>query len=110
LADLKTSKNRAKRQKKKERSKAKGSTSENGTEGTDKPGTDSPIKKRRLVNGKELLFRRPGEDSEGEEGVSETQDAVEEPNVTETGNSDVNPGTKDVSILDGPRIMIHEED
>ena len=73
LANAKTSKNRAKRQKKKERSKTKGSAGEGGSESHTIEGdgnrTDLPLKKRRLVNGKELVFRQPGVESDEEQVI-----------------------------------------
>jgi len=72
-ADAKTAKNRAKRLKKKERSKTKGNGSGGQKEDqddtgapTDKPSNDAPLKKRRLVNGSELVFRKPGEEEDGD--------------------------------------------
>ncbi len=81
-ADSKTAKNRAKRLKKKERSKTKGNGSEGQKEGagapTAKPSNDAPLKKRRLVNGSELVFRKPGEedeeDGDGDEGRPSADD------------------------------------
>ncbi|EDQ99483.1 uncharacterized protein LACBIDRAFT_180968 [Laccaria bicolor S238N-H82] len=61
ISNAKTAKNRAKRQKKKERSKTK---SDGNTKEGDESRPDAPIKKRRLVNGKELVFKRPGEESD----------------------------------------------
>ncbi|KAG6869131.1 hypothetical protein C0993_001696 [Termitomyces sp. T159_Od127] len=70
-AEAKTAKNRAKRQKKKDRAKAKGAGTQADTElsqGQD-PQPTVPIKKRRLVNGKEMIFRQPGEESDDSEDV-----------------------------------------
>ncbi|KAJ7072278.1 hypothetical protein C8F01DRAFT_1215996 [Mycena amicta] len=64
LAESKTAKNRARRQKKKERAKGKGGAAEKNSE--------APLKKRRLVNGQELVFRRPGEASDSEEDEEES--------------------------------------
>ncbi|KAJ7703141.1 hypothetical protein B0H17DRAFT_1041909 [Mycena rosella] len=99
-AETKTAKNRAKRQKKKERSKTKGSTTEGG-----QGESDAPIKKRRLVNGTALVFRKPGEESDGEE------DTVEPPPVVGSSTA-AEPETpvEMPRILDGPRITIHEDD
>lgn len=106
-AEAKTSKNRAKRQKKKERSKKGGAAAEDKADSStghgDKEGGSAPIKKRRLVNGKELVFRRPGEDSddEGDEGAPAPST---EPLVNEEQIADV------PQVLDTPRIIIHEDD
>jgi len=59
--------------KKKERAQTKGKDKESeapqdGPASTSRgAGDDVPIKKRRLVNGSELVFRVPGEDSDEEE-------------------------------------------
>lgn len=104
-AEAKTAKNRAKRQKKKEKAKVKGST-ENGQTTSD--GKEAPIKKRRLVSGKELVFRRPGEDS-GEEDT-EDEAGPEPGRATADGTSDSPPESLQVQVLDAPRITIHEDD
>lgn len=110
LAESKTSKNRAKRQKKKERSKGKGPAGEDGTEprGADgtRKGSDAPIKKRRLVNGKELVFRRQGEDSDGEE----VQGDANEPNLPEDEPAEEDVTPEAPKVVDAVRIMIHEDD
>lgn len=106
-AGAKTAKNRAKRQKKKDRSKGKG---ENVTESRGPAGSldvpDAPIKKRRLVNGKELVFRRPGEDSDEEE-------EGDGPNLPGYAQEDATPSPSVVEmprVLDERRITIHEDD
>jgi len=68
--------------------------------------SDAPIKKRRLVNGKELVFRRPGEDSEeGEEDVDTSNPPQEAPD-------DDDPSLLVVEaprVVDEPKITIHED-
>src|ERR1700722_5746408 len=71
--ESKTAKNRAKRQKKKDRVKGKGAAGDGAGDAADPAGAEEnasrlPIKKRRLVSGKELVFRRQGEDEEEGEG------------------------------------------
>jgi len=110
-ADAKTAKNRAKRQKKKDRLKGRAPAGENGVEDRETVGgrvLHAPIKKRRLVNGKELVFQRPGEDSEGDE---ETTD-VSHPQPEEThSNDDASlPVEMSPKVVDEPRITIHEDD
>ncbi|KAJ7462361.1 hypothetical protein B0H11DRAFT_2055385 [Mycena galericulata] len=100
MAESKTAKNRAKRQKKKERSKTK--ASENG-HGDDGNTHDAPIKKRRLVNGQELLFRKPGEESD-----SEDEQAVG-PQVPPVVVAEPETPAEIPQILQ-PRITIHEDD
>ncbi|KAJ7647281.1 DUF1168-domain-containing protein [Roridomyces roridus] len=101
LADSKTAKNRAKRQKKKERAKGKG-PGENG-QGGGTSNSDAPIKKRRLVNGQELVFRKPGEESDGEE-----EEAVGPPPPVAAEPEPEIPA--DVPQILEPRITIHEDD
>ncbi|KAJ3526671.1 hypothetical protein NMY22_g10073 [Coprinellus aureogranulatus] len=71
-AEAKTAKNRAKRQKKK--AKAKGGPSNSKSESNDASNpnpaaseSSAPLKKRRLVNGQELVFKKPGEESEDDD-------------------------------------------
>lgn len=112
MADAKTSKNRAKRQKKRERAKKGPGEVESGPQtasGIKSDKAEVPIKKRRLVNGKELVFRRPGEDSDDEDDgngrvppqrmLDSKQDEKEEEEPTPLP-----------AVLDTPRIMIHEDD
>lgn len=60
-----------------------------------------PLKKRRLVNGKELVFRRPGEgsDDDDEDVGPNPQDAY-----------DAMPDVPPVAIADARKITIIEED
>jgi hypothetical protein len=59
------------------------------------------------VNGKELVFRRPGEDSEGDEEVDPS-------NLPEEALGDDDDETSPVvvapKVVDEPRITIHEDD
>ncbi|KAJ6499946.1 DUF1168-domain-containing protein [Mycena vitilis] len=102
LAESKTAKNRAKRQKKKERSKTKGSAADNGQ--GDGGARDAPIKKRRLVNGQELVFRKPGEESDSDEEAGGPQVALVD------SSTEVETPASAPQILDMPRITIHEDD
>lgn len=107
-AEAKTAKNRAKRQKKKGRSKGKGGDEHNQTAGSSNTGESSaPLKKRRLVNGQELVFRRPGEESDEED--EDQGDVGPMPNASrhDDATSDQPPA---VPIVDAQRIVIHEED
>ena len=111
-AEAKTAKNRERRQKKKERAKQGQGKSEearriDGTSGTSAAGT--PLKKRRLVSGKELVFRKPGEESGDEKDedpqfheVSEEQASHNVPDITQTPTS--------VPVAEQVRITIHEDD
>ncbi|KAJ7084435.1 DUF1168-domain-containing protein [Mycena belliarum] len=97
LAESKTARNRAKRQKKKERSKGLGGGG----------STEAPIKKRRVVNGAELVFRKPGEGSE-----SENEDDAGPQVVPVVASSTAEPeiSLDTPRILEEPRITIHEDD
>ncbi|EMD37364.1 hypothetical protein CERSUDRAFT_114037 [Gelatoporia subvermispora B] len=107
-AEAKTSKNRAKRQKKKERARGERDKSkEPEGDGVAPRGNtpDVPLKKRRLVSGKELVFRRPGEESEGEE--------EEVGPIPLQLTKDAEPASAElpaVPVIDAPRIIIHEDD
>lgn len=106
-AEAKTAKNRAKRQKKKERAKGKGPDHDaNGRLESSGVGTSgAPLKKRRLVNGQELVFRRPGEESDEDE-----DEAVgPQPNVSQSNNPAPEQPSA-VPVVEAQRIVIHEED
>ena len=100
-ADAKTAKNRAKRQKKKERAKGVKPTEGRKAAG---PSEEQSLKKRRVVNGKELVFRKPGEESD--------EESDEELPGSQSGRATVAqelaspPG---VPIAETPTIMIHED-
>ncbi|KAF8798768.1 DUF1168-domain-containing protein, partial [Phlegmacium glaucopus] len=66
ISNAKTTKNRLKRQKKKEKVKMKGNKQDNDSSrpNAEHTNADLPLKKRRLINGKELVFRRPGDSSD----------------------------------------------
>jgi len=97
--DAKTAKNRAKRQKKKERAKAASTETSNA----DGQADDGPVKKRRLVNGKELVFKkRDDRESDEEEGGPTLG---EQPSVT---NEEDDPST--VPTSDVAKITVHEDD
>lgn len=109
-AEAKTSKNRAKRQKKKERAKNKDRDNKASSKDASRSDGDTPIKKRRLVNGKELVFKAPGEvDSEEEDAsdaddpqpVEQTREAL--PNI----EREIEPAP---GVVNEPRIIIHEDD
>ncbi|GLB37460.1 putative protein of unknown function (DUF1168) [Lyophyllum shimeji] len=106
-AEAKTAKNRAKRQKKKERAKAKGATGEDAAEsraqGSDDAQATAPLKKRRLVNGKELVFRQPGDDSGGEEDEEGPTPQLDLPATSQPVS------TEAVQVAELPKIVIHED-
>ena len=109
-ADAKTAKNRAKRQKKKERAKGKAPEKDGGEDvGSSAIGpaqatiSGAPLKKRRLVNGKELVFKRPGEESEDDEDVGPEPVSKDELGPYESENAPA------PIAVDVPRIIIHED-
>ncbi|KAK0210504.1 hypothetical protein DFS33DRAFT_1270534 [Desarmillaria ectypa] len=107
VTEAKTAKNRARRLKKKERSKAHGAqaTESPGKGGDNYAAAYVPIKKRRLVNGKELVFRRPGEDSDEEnEDTEPVPERLEPQKVPKDVPSNL------PQVLDEPKITIHEDD
>jgi hypothetical protein len=113
MADAKTAKNRAKRQKKKERSKTKGEEKDDDDEGVPSPSTaaegnamTAPLKKRRLVNGKELVFRRPGEDSDEEE-AEEAGSRAERTGEEVTGEAKQPAEVQ--AVVEAPRIVIYDD-
>ncbi|OBZ68249.1 Ribosome biogenesis protein NSA2 [Grifola frondosa] len=104
-AEAKTSKNRAKRQKKKERAKGKGSEKEGGAgSGSSGDVPDMPLKKRRLVSGKELVFRRPGEESD------EDDEEVGPAPLDSSGSFAPPSDVVTAPVIDAPRITIIEDD
>ena len=96
--DAKTAKNRAKRQKKKEKSKA----ASKDTAKAD--GDDGPVKKRRLVNGKELVFKKRDDRESDDEEIGPAPNEQ----LSATGEED---GTSvAVPASDVAKIIVHEDD
>jgi hypothetical protein len=111
IAEAKTAKNRAKRQKKKERAKAKPGKAEgeNTKNYGDASAADLPIKKRRLVNGKELVFKKPGEASDDEESDEERGPGLNDDDVS-LPNTSGDPDVEPLAVVETGRITIVEED
>ncbi|KAG5634073.1 hypothetical protein H0H81_003495 [Sphagnurus paluster] len=106
LAESKTAKNRAKRQKKKERAKSKGGTAqeENSTsQGQDNNELSAPLKKRRLVNGKELVFRQRGDETSDEEEGGQVMLNLPEASSAQTNIPEL------VKAIELPKVTIHED-
>lgn len=99
FADAKTAKNRAKRQKKKGARTKNTNSDAPGADNVDASGT---FKKRRLVNGDALVFKRPG-DSDDEDAA----DTGPQPTAVSAA-PDALP-TPAVAILEEPRITIHDD-
>lgn len=111
LAEGKTAKNRAKRQKKKERAKTK--SSDKAGRGEGQSGTsDAPLKKRRLINGKELVFRKPGEetDEDGDEDEDGLEGSAREELAPVDSDEPVPQPTEAPRIATEQKITIHEDD
>ncbi|KAL4073993.1 hypothetical protein J3A83DRAFT_2654082 [Scleroderma citrinum] len=104
-AEAKTAKNRAKRQKRKERAKVKPADKANVSDAG--AGEGIPLKKRRIVNGTELVFRKPEDVESGEEATGPDQPVDEEPAST---------GLRREELVEAPplileqKIIIHEDD
>lgn len=94
--------------KKKERAKTKSGDVE--TARGDGTGKDAPLKKRRLVNGQELVFKRPGEGSDDED--SDVDELGPMPSASGTGGSAPNPAqdVASIPVVEAQRIIIHEDD
>jgi hypothetical protein len=102
-AEAKTSKNRNKRMKKKARVGEKEKTKTDGTSGG---GGEGMSKKRRLVNGKELVFkRRDGSESEEDEDI--VQQAADRNDVEQVPGAPA--GTRDLKEAETARIVLHDD-
>ena len=97
--DAKTAKNRAKRQKKKEKAKA----ASKETPKADGQQDDGPIKKRRLVNGKELVFKKR-DDRESDDEIGPVPDEQ-----LSLSNKEDDPPTA-MPASDVAKIVVHEDD
>jgi hypothetical protein len=98
--EAKTAKNRAKRQKKKEKAKA----ASKETSKTDGQRDDGPIKKRRLVNGKELVFKKKDYRESDDEEIGPTPDDRASAYNEGDGSSTAVPAS------DVAKITVHEDD
>ncbi|KDR75853.1 hypothetical protein GALMADRAFT_226500 [Galerina marginata CBS 339.88] len=106
-ANAKTAKNRAKRQKKKERSK-KGGKDDADLRQSEHASGDLPIKKRRLVNGEELVFKKP---TEGIDGDSDDEDRLQSSeHVADSEESVSTSRDETLALAETARITIHEDD
>ncbi|XP_006461131.1 hypothetical protein AGABI2DRAFT_192668 [Agaricus bisporus var. bisporus H97] len=108
VAEAKTTKNRAKRQKKKERAKRGKSEEDTKQDGTPRESTtsDLPLKKRRLINGKELVFRKPGEESDSEPDEGPQPHETSEVQMPQSTPENAVP----VAAAEEAKITIHEDD
>ncbi|KAI0288540.1 hypothetical protein BC826DRAFT_1098742 [Russula brevipes] len=106
-AEAKTAKNRAKRQKKKERAKGAKPAEGGKVAGTNE---EQVLKKRRVVNGKELVFRKPGEESDEDGDKDDGSDQEPGPRPISTTVEQELASPPSVPIAETPTIMIHEDD
>ncbi|KAI5118240.1 hypothetical protein M0805_008876 [Coniferiporia weirii] len=116
-AESKTAKNRAKRQKKKEKAKTKGGAQDGspsaGNADAEAQSTRNAggalLKKRRLVNGAEIVFRKPGE--EGEE-IGDDADANESGPfpLDSTTELEGTAGDQPQAVVETSTITIIEDD
>jgi len=114
-ANAKTAKNRAKRQKKKERSKVKGTAAdgEHKHASDDASGAKAtsnlPLKKRRLVNGAELIFKVPGEDGEDSEDGIDNDDGDPAVHGIEGREGPLGEEESKVVAAETAKIIIHDD-
>ena len=113
--EAKTAKNRAKRQKKKERARqGNASSNKTGGGGATQDGnstSDAPLKKRRLVNGTEMVFKKPGE--EGGESGEEDEDAgprLTENEATEKAGEGDELALTSVPAVNAPKLNIIDDE
>ena len=108
-AEAKTAKNRARRQKKKER--AKGAKPAEGAGKAPGASEEQVLKKRRVVNGKELMFRKPGEESEEEDDDKDGHEQEESGPQPAPARDEHEPASPpSIPIVGAPTIVIHEDD
>lgn len=70
--------------------------------------TDLPLKKRRLVNGKELIFRRPGDNSDEDLDANEEVTGQPDSSLRQSSSAMVSKDTP--VVLETSRITIQEDD
>ncbi|KAF9268945.1 DUF1168-domain-containing protein [Marasmius fiardii PR-910] len=107
VAEAKTARNRAKRQKKKERSKNKPSEPKaaEGGKVEDVAGSEAPLKKRRLISGKELIFKR--QDGGDEDSEDENEPQAEHTSLTTTEVALPSQASQ-VAAAESSRVVIHD--
>lgn len=116
VADAKTAKNRAKRQKRKAARKGGKGKAGSGSDSDSNDDNDngSEVKKKRVLggDGKAVVFRKPGEDSDGEEGdvgpVPEPSALRFKADASKTAVEE--PESAPVAVVDVAAIVIHDDD
>jgi hypothetical protein len=63
-----------------------------------------------VVSGKELVFRRPGEESDGEDWEEDGDNEDELGHNPASGDEQEHISTPSVPVAKAPVIMIHEDD
>ncbi|KAG7098631.1 hypothetical protein E1B28_000549 [Marasmius oreades] len=108
IAEAKTAKNRAKRQKKKERLKTTKSSESKAAEGgraVDGPGSEVPFKKRRLINGRELVFKRHDGEDESED---DDEPQAERASLADAGDA-LSAHEPQATAVESSRVVIHDD-
>jgi hypothetical protein len=79
----------------------------------DDGGNDLPMKKRRLVNGKELIFRKLGQGSEGEdddlENASDDEKDSTSPPPPPPPSGLTAEALEHPQVREEPKLIIHED-
>ncbi|KAK1220025.1 hypothetical protein PQX77_017232 [Marasmius sp. AFHP31] len=109
-AEAKTAKNRAKRQKKKDRSKAAKSdlTTEGGTLEAGN-GSEAPLKKRRLINGRELVFKKQDGEDEDEDEQKGEDDGQQPESTSSNHESALTSQEPSATVIEPSRVVIHDD-
>ena len=88
--------------------KGTGQDNDSSRPGAEYTSTDLPLKKRRLVNGKELIFRRPGDSSDEEPDPNEEATGQPDSSLPQSTHTLVFKDTPVVS--EASKITIHKDD
>ena len=88
--------------------KGNGLNNDSSRPGAEHTGTDLPLKKRRLVNGKELVFRRPGDSSDEDPDANEEATGQPDGSLRQSSPTLVSKDTP--VVLETSRITILEDD
>jgi len=87
--------------------KGNGQDNDSSRPNTEHTSTDLPLKKRRLVNGKELVFRRPGDSSD--EDLDEDEEATGQ-HVSALRQSSPTLVKDTPAVLETSKITIQDDD
>jgi hypothetical protein len=78
--------------------------------GAEHTSTDLPLKKRRLINGKELVFRRPGDSSDEDEALDADEEGTRQPESTSLQHNSPTLVKDTPAELETSKITIQEDD